>query len=108
MQTEENSSEDGAEETDRKGAGEGKKKRAPKDPEARRGAGFLCTCARVWATRSLNRARMAPRGSIRPNVSDPLISRRRRTRAPSVSPTPAPPCSPDRDALRGFSGGIVE
>lgn len=42
---------------------------------------------------------------MRPNVSDPLISRRRPTSTPAVSPPPAPP-DPDRDAFRGFSGGL--
>lgn len=61
----------------------------------------FCCCAHVGHM-FLNRTHMALRGSMRPNVSDPLISRRRLTSAPAVSP----PRPPDRDAFRGFSAGL--
>lgn len=53
----------------------------------------------------LNRTHMAPRGSMSPNVSDPLISRRRPTSAPAVSPLPTPlPPPPPRPRPRRVQG----
>lgn len=106
MLKEEKSREDGAEETDRKGAGG---KRAPKDPQATRGAGcvrgcFLhvcvCVCARVgvcWPH--------VPRQDAHGNKRlDPSKHLRPTDLIPPPDPTPAVSTATGRDVFRGLWG----
>lgn len=59
---------------------------------------FLCVCVHVFVCVGhmfLHRMHMATRGSIRPNIYDPLISSRRPTSTPAVS------TATDRGTFRG-------
>lgn len=102
MLKEENSREDGAEETDRKGAGGRKGKGAPKDPQARRGAGcvrvlLLCAC---WPHVPQQNAH----GTERLDVSKRLRPADLTLPSDQRSRCQTPP--PNRDVFRGFSGGL--
>lgn len=103
MLKEENSREDGAEETDRKGAGGRKEKKKKGLRRIPRLGGELGACAFLllracWPHVPQQNAHGTERldASKRLRPADP-------TSAPAVSPPPTPP---DRDAFRGFSGGL--